>query len=139
MTTILSRLVPTFVLLAGCATLSGCGAGPESTASVDAGAKAALEDLGQGLQLLSEQKEKPPARLEAFASLEPLIPVAASSIRDGSVVYLWGAAFSPSGEKVVAYEKKTPTEGGLVLLENGTVREMTAEEFKAAPKAEAKK
>jgi hypothetical protein len=36
---------------------------------------------------------------------------------------------------VVAYEKKVPTEGGHVLLQDGTVKQMTAAEFQSAPKA----
>jgi hypothetical protein len=38
-------------------------------------------------------------------------------------------------EAVVAYEKTVPASGGYVLLSAGTVKQMTPDEFKAAPKA----
>jgi hypothetical protein len=36
---------------------------------------------------------------------------------------------------VVAYEKKAETEDGWVLLQDGSVKRMTAAELQAAPKA----
>ncbi len=36
---------------------------------------------------------------------------------------------------VLAYEKNVPTEGGLVLMLNRSVKKLTADEFKAARKA----
>jgi hypothetical protein len=39
------------------------------------------------------------------------------------------------GGEVIAYEKVAPTDGGYVLLTTGEVKEMTAAEFQAAPKA----
>jgi len=59
----------------------------------------------------------------------------------GDVVVVWGAKMAGEGSsgsgtgEVIAYEKKVPTEGGFVLLTSGTVKQMTADEFKAAPKA----
>jgi len=36
---------------------------------------------------------------------------------------------------ILAYEKDVPSKGGLVLLGDGSVRKVTADEFKKAPKA----
>lgn len=123
------------VILAGAVGLAaGCGGseteGPEIGAS-----KSALEDLGQMLKALAEEGQKPPAKLAEFSRVEPMIPVASPAIRDGSVVYLWGSAYEAGSKKVAAHEKKTPGEGGLVLLQDGTVVKMSAEEFASAPKA----
>jgi hypothetical protein len=39
------------------------------------------------------------------------------------------------GGDVIAYEKNAPNGGGYVLLTSGEVKQLTADEFKAAPKA----
>jgi hypothetical protein len=55
---------------------------------------------------------------------------------NNEIVYQWGARIDPAGgETVLAYEKKAPSEGGWVLMQDGTVKQITADEFKAAPKA----
>ena len=50
---------------------------------------------------------------------------------------IWGVKVrdGASGSNVVAYEKDTATKGGVVLLENGELKKLSAEEFQAAPKA----
>jgi hypothetical protein len=40
-----------------------------------------------------------------------------------------------TGNTVLGYEKDAPTKGGLVLMGDASVREMSADEFKNAPKA----
>ncbi|MCS6864452.1 MAG: hypothetical protein RMJ56_11480 [Gemmataceae bacterium] len=84
-----------------------------------------------------------PQKLSDLARFEHGYPLGYAAIKSGDVVVIWGAKAAPEGEvaagragqNIIAYEKQTPTEGGLVLLENGTIKRMTAEEFKAAPKA----
>ena len=69
-----------------------------------------------------------------------------AAIKSKSVVVLYGATLPDVGEEpgkvksdeILAYETKVPDQGGLVLLLDRTVREMTAEEFKNAKKASAK-
>lgn len=59
-------------------------------------------------------------------------------IQNGDYIVYWRVGLSdtaPGANAILAYEKKTPTEGGAVLLRNGTVKEMTAAEFQAALKA----
>ena len=113
---------------------AGCGDSPARGPGTG-GAKDALVDLGQMLKSLHEEGRKPPAKASELTQVEPLIPVAAPLLRDGTLVYLWGAGYAGGSSKVVAYEKQAPTEGGFVLLQDGTVKEMTADEFRTAPKA----
>src|SRR5262245_27382427 len=129
----MSRTLWAVVAAAGLALAAGCGRTTTGQA-VDA-SKTALEDLGQMLKDLPAENRKPPAKLADLESVEPMIPVAGPAIRSGEVVYLWGTAYAAGGNQVAAYEKKVPTEGGFVLLQDGTVKEMTASEFQAAPKA----
>jgi hypothetical protein len=122
-----------FVILIG-SVLTGCGgdrvAGPSANPAKDA-----LADLGEFLKQTANEKKKPPSKLSEMDAIEPMIPNASVAIRMGTIVYLWGATYNADGTKIVAHEKKTPTEGGLVLLENGTIQEQSAAEFAAAPKA----
>ena len=55
-------------------------------------------------------------------------------INSNEIVYIYGTGFEAGSNKVVAYDKQAETAGGLVLLQDGTVKQMTADEFKAAPK-----
>jgi len=114
---------------------AGCGGGSGSGVAIDAGGKPALEELGAMLKQLSDEGRKPPARPAELEAVEPMIPVAGPAIRAGDIVYLWGAGYASGGMQVVAYEKKAPTEGGYVLLQDGTVKSMTADEFKSSPQA----
>ncbi len=114
--------------------LAGCG-GDSKQVAVDEVRKTELTELGDLLKMLAGEGKRPPARLADLAELEPFLPTAGAGLRNGEIVYLWGAGFVDGGTAVVAYEKKAPAEGGWVLLQNGTTKTMTADEFKAAPKA----
>jgi hypothetical protein len=115
--------------------LTGCGGGDIGTQKVENPGKIALEDIGQMLKGIAEERRKPPAKLAEFEPFEPMAPVGAPAIRNGEIVYLWGSAFSATGERMVAYEKKVPSDGGFVLLENGQVKSISATEFGSMPKA----
>ena len=114
--------------------LAGCGSERTSGPSANP-VKDALADLGEFLKQTANDKKKPPSKLSEMEPIEPMIPNASVAIRMGSIVYYWGATYNADGTKIVAHEKKAPTEGGLVLLENGTIKEQSAAEFAAAPKA----
>ena len=67
--------------------------------------------------------------------------MAVDAIKSGELVVQWGAPLSPQGEPadaVLAYGKTVPEQGGPVLLQDGwAIKSMTADEFRAAPKAAA--
>lgn len=116
------------------AAAAGCGAAGAPAAPTVTG-KELMEDVRQMLTFAAENRIKTPTRPAELEPVEPVAPLAGTAIRDGSVVYAWGSSLAPGGKSVVAYEKKAETEGGWVLLQDGAVREMTADEFRAAPKA----
>ena len=121
------------VIAMGCGLVAGCA---DSTPIVSkAPNKDALVEIGQMLKSLADEGRKPPTRPTELEPVEPMLPSATALIRDGTLVYLWGAAYAAGSDKVVAHEKKVPTEGGWVLLQNGTVKEMSADQFKTVPKA----
>jgi hypothetical protein len=101
----------------------------------DEALRQALQDFAQFLEALPSDGVKPPKKMAEFLPREPMAPIAAEYLQNGKLVYFWGAGLSPDGQKIIAYEKAAETSGGWVLLENGTVQQMTSEAFSAAPKA----
>lgn len=121
------------VIAIGCGLACGCGdSKPVASQTPN---KDALVEIGQMLKSVAEERKKPPAKATELEPVEPMLPTATALLRDGTLVYLWGAAFAAEGDKVVAYEKKVPAEGGWVLLQSGEVKKMSADEFGKTPKA----
>src|SRR5262245_10516433 len=77
----------------------------------------------------------PPSRLADLDVHEPALPISYDKLQRGEFVMVWGVGLVPGSDAVLGYEKGTPHNGGLVLLQNGAVRTMTAAEFQAASKA----
>ena len=123
------------VLLAG----AGCS-GRQGGRSEGPGRSDELREVGSMLSLYSGQYQRGPARVADLAGYEAGHPLGYQAVRSGEVVVVWGTTMPGEGDKggtnaVVAYEKKVPTEGGLVLLHNGKVRSMTADAFRSATQA----
>jgi hypothetical protein len=116
--------------------LAGCG-GSSSTNPENQGptAKQALEDVAAMLKAAEEERKRPPAKAADLQPYEGPFLSATLGIQQNRITYVWGAGLKPGGTAVVAYEPKAETEGGWVLLQDGTVKEVSAAEFKAAGKA----
>lgn len=120
-----------FVLVAG---LVGCGKSEPTAAGGGPNTKQALEDLGQMLKSIAEEKKRPPTKLAELEPYEGAFLGATLGIQQKKIVYVWGAGLG-AGDVIVAHDASAESAGGYVLLQNGTVKEMTAAEFAAAPKA----
>jgi hypothetical protein len=94
-----------------------------------------LEELSGVYKFMAQNKEAPPRKLEDLAEHQAALPTAWGKIESGEYVVQWGAGYASSGSGVLAHEKKAAESGGMVLLQNGTVKEMSAAEFKSASKA----
>lgn len=121
--------------------LTGCGSSNPSNTAEALGPQTTLQEVGGLVQMYSGENRKGPAKPADLAKYEPGYPLGYRAVQSGEVVVVWGATIAGEGEaasapaNVVAYEKKAPAEGGWVLLQNMTTKQMTADEFKAAPKA----
>ncbi len=77
-----------------------------------------------------------PSRLEDLADLKRDLPRVYQAVQDGVYVVYWNAQTAgASSPTVLAYVHDVPTRGGVVLLLDGGVTNMTPQEFQAAPKA----
>ena len=123
------RLLAGLVLFA-----AGCGSPEPVKGTGTPSGKEGLTDLGVLLKEFGEAKKRPPAKAADIEPVEPLHQAAYVGLVRGDIVYVWGAPLS-GGADVIAYEKQAETAGGWVLLQDGTVKELTADQFRAAPRA----
>ena len=134
-----------FTLLSSIACLIGFGCSSKSNTSSGGGPTKSdvLREVGGLIGSYCGENRKAPAKVADLARYEPGFPLGFQAVKSGDVVVVWGASItvdegggsSGGSAEVVAHEKKVPTEGGLVLLQNGSVKEMTPAEFAATPKA----
>lgn len=78
-------------------------------------------------------EQKPPAELSDLTK-QPYIgvhPVTVRDLQEGKYIVVFGVT-NMTADVVLAYEKDAPVQGGAVLMANGTVKKMSADEFKAA-------
>jgi hypothetical protein len=123
--------------------LAGCG-GPENRpVTQEEMQQTALNDVGELYRMYITEHKKPPQKVGDFNSMEMMSPTGLRALKTGEVVAYLKADLPDLGEEpgkgpgdtVLAYEKDVPQSGGKVLMLNRTVKTMTAEEFKSAPKA----
>jgi hypothetical protein len=77
-----------------------------------------------------------PSWLEDLADLKRDLPRVYQAIQDGVYVVYWNAPTTgASSQAVLAYVHDVPTRGGMVLLLDGSVTQMSPQEFQAAPRA----
>ncbi|WP_165069278.1 hypothetical protein [Paludisphaera rhizosphaerae] len=120
----------------------GCDSSPETEPVTEANRSAhALSDVGELYRQYTFDKKKPPTTIADLTPLESLAPLGLKALQDGSVIaragvviedVLEGPATKDPADDVLAYAKEVPSSGGPVLMHNRTIREMTADEFKAA-------
>ena len=131
-------LLPTVTL--GLALLTGCSRSSEHAGS-GADPAAPLREVGEMLRAATPAPGRGPAKVADLTRYEAVYPQAYQAVKAGDVVVVWGAAMKGESEvgkgggEVIAHQKAVPTEGGHVLLTTGEVKQMTADEFKSAPKA----
>ncbi|MDG3007637.1 hypothetical protein [Paludisphaera mucosa] len=139
----LSRMtLPTLALAAALA--AGCGGDPNPPNSPQLYQNNVLAEVGDMYNTHFVQHKKPPQGLKDLSPFADTLPTGLGAARRGEVVVLWGvdpvdpAGSDAAGEEILAYLKEAPESGGGVLTRNLKVKSMTADEFKAAPKAAGK-
>jgi hypothetical protein len=129
---VLRALLTVLALSAGCGHGgSGPPPGPELFQHT------ALQEVGDLFRLHALDTKKPPARLADLARYKMGMPTGYQEVDNGNIIVSWGTPLSDTAAAtVLAYEKAAPDAGGFVLMQDGkTIKKLTAEEFKAAPKA----
>jgi hypothetical protein len=98
-----------------------------------------LKQFAELYRNYSTKNKRGPKSLKDLAVKGQGHPIAQEMLRSGELVVEWGAplvAENENADAVLAYVKTVPEQGGKVLMQDGwTIKNMTAEEFKSAPKA----
>jgi hypothetical protein len=122
------------------AVMSGCSAPPDPIAP-ELAVEAKLRDVGELCRVYQMIYKAPPKSIKDLTrGGSQATPGAFAAIGSGAIVLRYGAMLpatdespgSAGSDEVLAYLKKVPTEGGLVLMLNREIRTITAEDFKAA-------
>jgi hypothetical protein len=137
------NLCPSLVIVFGTilGLSSGCGSNsPVITDSKDKAERvqeSSLAQLGDVLRIRQEESSPPPVSAADVVKYERAFPLACGRVKSGALVLFYGVPLQEGVEdKVLAYEKQAPDSGGHVLMQDGkTIKKLTAEEFKSAPKA----
>src|SRR5262245_58627721 len=116
----------------------GCGG-----ARSDPEAAADLRVLGKGFHNFNEDKKRGPRDADEFRPyIEADSKTAYPGLKDGRYVFQWNVGLRDimpgTDEHVLGYERDVPTKGGPVLFGDGAVKNLTADQFKAAKLAKAK-
>jgi hypothetical protein len=135
------------IVLSGCAKKAKTGqtnnappATPESTRPpignyVPAAGRLVPEnDLGQFAKMyLAESIGRPPRSLADLPEVRRDMPKAYAAFVDGRYVVVWGVdpnrAPNGASQTILAYEKAAPEKGGIVAFLDGSVRNVTSQEF----------
>lgn len=101
-----------------------------------------LKAIGLAYHNYINNNTKAPDKMD---DLKPLLadePKVAQGLADGTYVFIYGVKLTDmpdgTGSTVLGYEKDAPTKGGYALFGDGSVKQVSAKEFQAAPKAKAK-
>ncbi|HEY1377241.1 MAG TPA: hypothetical protein VGF55_10630 [Gemmataceae bacterium] len=120
------------VVAAGLATpLAGCSR-PAAPTEIDP-AQGVLSDIWEMYDGYVLQHHKPPTQMSDFKGLQVPFPRGHTELTAGRYVVRFGTPLEPAG-KLLAYPKDAPQKGGMVLLNDGTTKSMTADEIQAAIK-----
>jgi hypothetical protein len=101
-------------------------------------AEEGLKELVGVYRYIEYSKLPLPRKPDDFNDHVDSMPNALERIKQGEYVVAWGvgrSTASGAARQILVYEKKSPGDGGAVLLRDGTIMQVTAAEFAAAPKA----
>ncbi len=126
--------LPLLLLLA--LLLQGCGK-KDANDPLTTKVSAELGEIFEMYRMATKEKNKPPTGVADFKRWIAGFPLGYQAVDSGKCVVFWGtnlADASASRSQVLAYETDVPTQGGAVLMNDGQIKIMTAEEFKGTPK-----
>jgi hypothetical protein len=136
--------MPRTFLAACCLALlsAGCGGGSNPPRTPENVARDNLTQVGELCRNYQFARKKPPLKLSDLSTSRSMAGNGYHALETGDIILLYNAMLPDLDEdpghadtsEILAYGKDVPTGGGPVLLLNRTIKSMTPEEFKAAPR-----
>jgi hypothetical protein len=101
-----------------------------------------LKQIGLAYHNFNDATNKAPAKAKDLAPYFENSKKLLNFLESGQIVFLYNVRLQQiigggagTSNTVLAYVKDVPTKGGWVLMADASVKKMTADEFKKAPKA----
>ena len=94
-----------------------------------------LDDIYRLYSFYVKRTEKAPQQLSDIVAKDDEIafPVGVRALNEERVIVVWGVDVSKKESgTVVAYEKGAPKQGGAVLMADGKIKKMSADDLKSA-------
>jgi hypothetical protein len=115
----------------------GCGGGKDGGDPALQRKETDLAEIYEIYQTYMKNKQRPPKQLSDLKQrqFEVVNPQGFGAIQKGDYIVVWGVDINKDSGAVLAYEKDAPKKGGAVLMANGKVKTMSAEDLQAALKA----
>ncbi len=135
---------PSAMFVVGLACLAaGCGGASRPITPENPIEGIVLEQVAEAYRSYCLFQGGPPSQLADLEKLKKANPAGIDALKKGDITLFWGAKLPDTGEEpgsvaapeILAYQKQVPEQGGYVLQLDRRIRKVTAEEFKAAPKA----
>jgi hypothetical protein len=113
--------------------LAACALAPASEFKVSGDE---MKEIGVAYKKYCDAAGQPPAKAEQLSPYLDNNKRLVDALKDKDIVFFYNVPMNkvglPAGAShtVLAYEKKTPTKGGWVVVFDGTVSQLSVEEFK---------
>jgi hypothetical protein len=137
---VLQRLQVVVLIGVVIALLLGCGGVRNAAARVQRSNRLKAVALAY-INYCDDNRGKAPAGAADLQRYVSEFPDVSQALQNGDIVVFWNVRFPDDMQQqgtsntVLAYEKDVPAKGGMVAMGDGSVREMTAQEFQTAGKA----
>ncbi len=95
--------------------------------------KGELGHLYEAYFTFVKKNQQPPASVDDLAQFQTIFPFAIKAVQDGKYQVVWGVS-SKDSRTVLAYETGAAEKGGMVLMADGKIKKMSAQELQAAAK-----
>jgi hypothetical protein len=128
--------IPVFIVLLTLAL--GCGSAKQTGDPETMRKQAELGEIYDSYTMFAKKNQRPPKQISELMQKEyqAVYSVGLSALKSGQYVAVWGVDVNgKDGGTVLAYEKNAAKEGGAVLMANGTIKQMTADELQSALKS----
>lgn len=125
------RTISAFAAAVGLAFIDGCGSDPQAGPVAE---PSPIEQVGQLLRSSYEMGKTAPKTLKEAEKSPGVSPKALEALKSGDVAIYWGANLDEYGAaSMIGHEKDAPGRGGRVILGDGTVVELTADQIRGLP------